>query len=111
MPRAMPPLAVEFGRRVADALALARAGDLAAAAPLTSLIRQEWRVSRAELLYELAYLRIFIEWELFLEQTLFRYLCGYASGAGRIYAAVGGTFCATLHDAEISVLAGQAFVL
>jgi hypothetical protein len=107
----MPPLAAEFARRVSESLAVAQAGDLAAAAPLGSEIRREWHVSRAELLYELAYLRIFIGWELFLEQTFLRYLCGYVSFTGIIYTSVTGAFCATLQDAEASVLRGQQFVL
>jgi hypothetical protein len=81
----MPPLAVQFRQRVSEALALARAGDMAAATPLGAPLRSEWHVARVELLYELAYLRIFVEWELFLEQTFLRYLCGYVSIGGHIY--------------------------
>ena len=112
MPRTIPPLAVEFTRRMSEALALGSAGDLAAAAPRDSPIHQEWYVARVELLYELAYLRIFIGWELFLEQTFLRYLCGYSSTTGVTFSPTGaGAFYATLRDAEASVLGGRQFVL
>lgn len=37
---------------------------------------------RIELIYELAYLKIFAQWEAFLEETFLRYLCGYRSSIG-----------------------------
>jgi hypothetical protein len=65
----MPPLAAEFARRVSDALNLAAAGDaVIAMADIDSPLRKEWHITRVELLYELAYLRVFIEWETLLEQ-------------------------------------------
>jgi hypothetical protein len=107
----MPPLAVQFRQRISEALALAEAGDLAAAAPLSEPLRSAWHIARVELLYELAYLRIFVEWELFLEQTFLRYLWGYVSLAGHIYPSAVGGFCATLQAAETTILAGRAFAL
>lgn len=111
MPRKMPPLAAQFRQSVSEALALARAGDLAAAAPVGGSLRGEWHVARVELLYELAYLRIFVEWELFLEQTFLRYLCGYVSVGGHIYPPAVGSFYATLQAAETAILAGRPFAL
>jgi hypothetical protein len=105
----MPPLAAQFRQSVSEALALARAGDLAAA--VGSPIRREWHVAHVELLYELAYLRIFVEWELFLEQTFLRYLCGYVSIGGQIYPPATGGFYATLQAAETAILAGRPFAL
>jgi hypothetical protein len=107
----MPPFAAQFRQRVSEALSLAQAGDLAAATPLGAPLRSEWHIARVELLYELAYLRIFVEWELFLEQTFLRYLCGYVSIGGHIYPSVGGGFCATLQIAEATMLAGRPFFL
>jgi hypothetical protein len=37
---------------------------------------------RLEALNELAYLRIFISWEFFLEETFLRYLCGFQNSVG-----------------------------
>jgi hypothetical protein len=107
----MPQLGVHFTHRISESLALAQAGDLAAAARQGDPLRDEWYVTRVELLYELAYLRIFIEWELFLEQTFLRYLCGYVSRGGQIYSPVSGGFCATLQAAEATLLGGRPFAL
>lgn len=40
--------------------------------------RTDLTVHRVCLVYELAYLRAFNQWESFLEETLLRYLCGYS---------------------------------
>lgn len=112
MARTMPPLAVRFRHRVTDALSLARAGDIAAAASIGDPLRTEWHVARAELLYELAYLRIFVEWEMFLEQTFLRYLCGYVSAGGQIFHPATGAIPATLQIAESEILgSGRDYVL
>lgn len=110
MPRPMPPFAGWFQQRVTDALALAQAGDLAAASPFGSEIRRGWHVARVELLYELAYLRMFIEWELFLEQTFLRYLCGYVSVRGTVRP-TSEVFFSTLPTAQAAVLGGRPYVL
>ena len=110
MPRPMPPFARRFKQRVTEPLALAQAGDMAAASPFGSPIRREWHVARVELLYEFAYLRMFIEWEMFLEQTFLRYLCGYVSAHGTVTPKA-GVICTTLRSAQIAVLQGKSFVL
>jgi hypothetical protein len=82
------------------------------ASPRRSFLRKEWHVSRVEMLYELAYLRLFIEWEAFLEQTLYRYMCGYTSNChlpaptSRL-----GSFCNSVAVAERIILNGQSYVL
>ena len=106
----MPPFAGLFQQRVTEALALARAGDMVAASPIGSQIRREWHVSRVELLYEFAYLRMFIEWEMFLEQTFLRYLCGYVSVHGTVTPS-SGVFCTTLRTAQVAMHQGRPFVL
>src|SRR5712692_4511628 len=110
MPRSMPPFAGWFQQRVTEALALAQAGDLAGASPIGTAVRLEWHVARVELLYELAYLRMFIEWESMLEQTFFRYLCGYVSPRG-VFPPVGPNFQRTLPLAEATVLGTNTHLL
>lgn len=110
MPRHMPAIAVAFGARVSDAIALARAGDIAATVPPPNPVRSEWYPARVELLYELAYLRFFIEWETFLEQSLVRFLCGYVCRHGIVIPA-SGTFFPSLGQAEAGLLGGQAYKL
>lgn len=111
MPRQMPPYATWLQRRVFEAVALAHAGDLVVAtAAIGTSLRSEWPVSRVELLYEIAYLRIFVEWEQFLEATFIRYLCGYASSWGTCPLAA-GNYCSTLAAAESAMLGGRPFAL
>jgi hypothetical protein len=102
----MPPFANQFGARVRDALELARAGELAGSA----LGRREWPSTRIELLYEIAYLKVFVQWEVFLENTFLRYLCGYRSGHG-IFAPVTMPVPATLGAAQVQVSRGRDFLL
>jgi len=82
MPRLLPPLGVRFAGDVDRALAIAQAGEtIRAVAEKGSVAWKELGRGRLEALYEMAYLRLFIAWELFLEESFLRYLCGYlASG-------------------------------
>lgn len=81
--RNMPPLGAVFARQCDLALNLARAGEIArAASPPGSIAYQQLYPARLETLYEAAYLRVFISWELFLEESFLRFLCGYSSPTG-----------------------------
>ena len=112
MVRNMPGLAAEFRDRVAAAVRLAEIGEVARAeASPGSQTRHNLHPARLELLYEMAYLRIFVSWEAFLEQAFFRYLCGYSSAAGTAVPAAGKTFETTIAAAEAAVLGGNRFVL
>lgn len=111
MPRRMPLFATTLDQRVQEALKLAEAGELAlVTSPRPSLLRSAWNAHRVELLYELAYLRMFIEWEAFLERTFVRYLCGYTSRHG-VASPIGGRFKNNLATAEAAVLGGRPFAL
>ena len=70
----------------------------------------EWSLTQLEALYELAYLRIFAEWETCLESVFYRSLCGYASRHG-IETPVSGKYYRTVLDAETAVLGGQPYRL
>lgn len=108
----MPGLAAEFRDRVAAAIKLAQIGEIARAEALPkSQTRRNLHPTRLELLYEMAYLRIFVSWEAFLEQTFFRYLCGYTSAVGGAVLAPGRNFETTIAAAEAAVLGGNRFVL
>jgi hypothetical protein len=83
MLRPMPPVATRFGLAAEEALALAQVGEqIRALSPLGSIARKELRAGRIEALYETAYLRVFLIWEDFLEQSFFRFLCGYSCSTG-----------------------------
>jgi len=83
MPRAMPPLAAQFAQQVDKALVIAEIGErIRISSPRGSIAWRELHPARLEVLYEMAYLRIFILWESFLEESFLRYLCGYSTTVG-----------------------------
>lgn len=80
--------------------------------PSGSWLREEWHVGRVEMLYELAYLRLFIEWEAFLEQSFIRYMCGYISHCHNpMPSSRLGAFCYSLSIAATAVLNARPYVL
>ncbi len=112
MSRGMPPLSGQFQAQVAEAMLIAVSGEVARAeAGPASLTRRHLHPARLELLYELAYLRIFVGWEAFLEQVFFRLLCGYQSRFGQALLVPNSSYSRTLQHAEQAVLAGQQYVL
>jgi hypothetical protein len=109
MPRRMPRFDLELSAVATEAIAVARAGEVARVSPDKS-VRKEWTPKRLEALYELAYLRVFAAWEIFQENVFYRSLCGYAGSAGQ-ETLVSGAYYQTIPAAESAVLAGQAYVL
>lgn len=108
----MPDLGAELHRRTTEALALAEIGEIARVEAVRgSRTKQSLHPVRLEALYEMAYLRVFVSWEAFLEQAFLRYLCGYVSAHGAAVPALGTTFLPTLAKAEQAVLSGNAYVL
>lgn len=80
MPRQMPPLAATYSVQVDSAVRLSQAFEVArATSHVTSQAYAELTVPRLERAYELAFLRMFAQWEVFLEEVTCRYLRGYAS--------------------------------
>jgi len=106
MARQMPGYTAVLRQRVASALALAQAGEVAA----QSSARAHWHVARIEYLYEISFLRVFVEWEVFLEQTFLRYLCGYQSSRG-VFPAATGNHCPSLAQAETLIFGTRGFTL
>ena len=111
MHRAMPRLDLAFRASATKILSIARAGeDIRRNATAGSVAAKELRPARLEALYELAYLRVFIEWEQFLEESFLRYTCGYRSRIG-LFHRVGGLHHSTLAIANLSMLGGNDYVL
>jgi hypothetical protein len=111
MPRAMPPLARRFASAVDDALDLARDIETARIHLMRNpRSRGFLRVFRVELLYELAFLMIFVAWEDFLEQSFLRYLCGFASAGGQAVLK-SGKFRRSIADAERAILGRRQYAL
>lgn len=108
----MPDLRGELQRRSLEALALAEIGEIARLEALAgSRTKTQLHAYRLEALYEMAYLRIFVSWESFLEQAFLRFLCGYTSVHGAATLLPGTNFLANLAQAETAVLGGNTYVL
>jgi hypothetical protein len=107
----MAGLAEVFERRMADAVDLALAGEKARVHLPPKSGGSGFRVSRLEFLHELAYLRMFVAWESFLEQTFYRYMCGSVSVRFGQQTMVGGKYFRSTAAAETAVLGGQPYRL
>lgn len=104
MPREIAFLANHFKDELNQALELVNAIEHVRAYPgLPFSIHSDLARRRIELVYELAYLRIFQFWELFLEESFARYLCGYANRFGQETLAVQPNFYRTIADAHYAV--------
>jgi hypothetical protein len=68
-------------------------------------------ISDVEFSYELAFLRIFLAWEILLENVLVRLMCGYQHSGGQETLKGGGPYYKTLADAEAAVLGGRLYKL
>lgn len=80
MPRAMPALGTAFRHQVDAALLIARAAELARdTLPPRTAARLLLTPTRVDAIYEMAFLRIFVAWEVFLEESFVRMLCRWGS--------------------------------
>jgi hypothetical protein len=103
MARRMSRLDAAFLEGAGRAVDLALAGErIRSGSPGGSIARKELALPRIEALYETAYLRVFLAWEEFLEETFLRYICGYASVLGS---------CILLNPPYLSLAAAQMAVL
>jgi hypothetical protein len=105
----MPALASTFADACAESLALATSAEALRIRDSTQG-EPQLPLARLELLYELAFLRLFIAWEQFLEESLIRYLCGYAHRGGQENLRRGRYF-STLDGARMAIRQGRDYVL
>jgi hypothetical protein len=108
----MPALAARFRSSVGTAVGIAEAGEIvrALSAP-HSRPYGEMTPSRLEALHEMAYLRIFVEWEGFLEATFIRMISGYESPLYKPILAAGKARSPTLSAAQTALYGGNDFLL
>lgn len=96
---------------VNSALAIVTAGELVRTnTDPKSALWKEWHVARLESLHELAFLRAFVAWEIFLQESLCRYMCGYNS-ANFGQAVPVGTYHSTLTLAVAAIHGQHQYVL
>jgi len=102
-------MASALGKELDEAMDLPYIGEsIRAAANIGSVTWKQLHPVRLQLLYEMAYLRMFVAWEIFLEESFLRYLCGYRTASGSVLL-VNRPF-RTIAAARSSVLGGHDFV-
>lgn len=109
MPRQIPRFDTRLLRQSQLAIGIVKAGEIVRSLG-TPTLRHEWKMPRLEALYELAFLRVFVAWEMCLEDVFYRTLCGYASSAGQD-TLVAGTYYPSLAAAKIAVQGSWPFLL
>jgi hypothetical protein len=77
MPRVLPSFELEFADELAKAESYIRSLEAEKIALEQGNSLQRLKLQQVELAYELAFLRIYIALEVFLEQVFLRILCGY----------------------------------
>jgi hypothetical protein len=106
----MPNLAQDFATSAIGAMDFARGIESARARLAVAEARRYLPLAQLELAYELAFLRMFTAWEDFIEQSLLRYMCGYAARHGQEQP-VGGRYCSTLSAAKAALYGNQQYLL
>lgn len=108
MARNLRPLVRLLGTQIDEAANLVHAAEVIRnAAPVTSHERRIFSFRQIEAMYELAYFRIFAAWEVFLEESFLRLMCGF-EGAGHIHPTKAPA-PRTIQDARLAVLGGRRF--
>jgi hypothetical protein len=108
----MPSLATNFGYIADRTVAFTAALEyVRRSSNLGSLGRAELTPARLELAYEIAFLRIFAEWETLLEEVTVRHMCGYTSSMYAPTFPPGIAVATTINAARITLLGGNRFVL
>ncbi|MCW5713613.1 MAG: hypothetical protein KIT43_03745 [Bauldia sp.] len=111
MPRPIPQLASAFARQAASASSLI--GRLETASTIVGRSNRQARIGPPSLesIYEYAFLRVFIAWEVLLEQTFVRLMCGYAGLSGQAPLRPGRTYMKSIAAAEVVILGTKDYVL
>lgn len=109
MPRRMPPLASVFVGKVREAEELISNIEALRAASAISL--RVLSVYQLEMVYEMAYLHIFANWETLLEESFYRYACGYAGSGGKVQVMHSGQYFRSLTHARAAIEGARHYAL
>lgn len=110
MPRRLPRLDRRFKTEIISSLSLVNRLEVAMAG-VNRGNPDRIRLTDIELAYELAYLRIFIAWEILLEESLLRFMCGYTHSNGREPLIPGTQYQSSRLNAEKTLLSGKSYLL
>ena len=110
MPRRIPYLHLNLARKMESSVGLIRRIEVARA-KANHLDPDRIRLHDVELAYELAYLRIFVEWEVFLEEALSRFMCGFQHSGGMEPLKAGFGYAKRIGDAKNILLNNKDYIL
>jgi hypothetical protein len=110
MPRRLPRLDHQLTAQIGASLSLVSRLE-ANMASVDRASPSRIRLNDMELAYELAYLRVFMEWEVLLEGAFHRFMCGYAHSNGQEPLTAGNSYCIKISDAETILLHGRQYLL
>lgn len=111
MSRQLPNFGSALSVRVAEALKIANAGEMAALRSAQSGRMISLRHGQIEAIYEMAFLRVYVGWEATVEQIFLRLLCGYSSPVCTTTLHPAKAYYRSLRDAEAYLLRGRRFAL
>ncbi|MGL4974062.1 MAG: hypothetical protein ACRC56_02120 [Bosea sp. (in: a-proteobacteria)] len=109
MPRRLPPLDADFSRQILKSLSLVIRIERQFLTQNNSL--EKLQISDVELIYELAYLRVFTAWEVFLERVFLRMMCGYHHSDGIDSLRAAHTYERNIDSAQLALLSGRDYLL
>src|SRR6185437_3003300 len=110
MPRALPRYDVVLDKEIQFSLSYASNIEQARTF-IYAKGKKQISMSDLEFSYELAFLRIFLAWEILLEQSFLRLICGYQHSGGQEPLVVGKTYFWKVTQAEAAVLGGKDYKL
>jgi hypothetical protein len=110
MPRTLPRYDQQFANSIAFATGYTTRIEQAR---ISAAVGGASRVTIGDLefSYELAFLRIFLAWEVLLERSLLRFLCGYQHSGGQEPMNTGLVYYPNLTVAQLALLAGRRYQL
>ena len=108
----MPMFGSAFADDADTSLGVATAIEIARAeSAVGSTTRRELTPRRIDVTYEAAFLRVFAEWEVFLEEVTVRYMCGYHCSLYNPTPVPGGRIYPTLSSAGSALRGRRQFLL
>ena len=111
MPRQLPNFGAALNKRVMEALRIAELGELSSVQSAIPGRLVGIYPARLQAIYEMAFLRIYVEWEATLEEVFLRLLCGYTSPRCTTTLQPSSSYFPSLSVAEAALLRGARYIL
>ena len=109
MPKKLTIFAQHFAAAADQAVRLVREAEEMCLPDSSGVVVEYFPIqdTHIDYLYELAFLRVFMEWEVFLEETILRCLQGHHTRNGKPVLLPGKTFAKTLKSAKKKLFVGK----